>query len=917
MRAPPADLTTGDFALRSTSPDSPPADADLFRTISAGIPPAGMPSFAQLPEADRWALVDYVKSLSPAFLGEPAAAPLDLGAEPPVRPEEGASIYRAAGCASCHGDGGRGDGSAVSDLAEKPPDLTLGPGVFEGGATRRDVLRTLLTGMPGTPMPSYAEAGFSRRQLWALAAYVSDLANRGRGDWVTRWRRFFGGLGLAGAPKGDDPPRSRPPPFPAADGCLRCHEGIESINAKMQPVLDTMAGGRRGASCALCHDGDPDGPDERAAHRNLVANPGSLWVVGLGEGCARCHATAGSLSTFQGHPLPTAVGGRLMSVVSRTDDPTGATGGAHAYRVPRGLMAAELGKATNSLAANGLIPKGGPAVADVPVDDPDGASPAAGSEAYKSWVSLALDRGFLRRVAWADVIPAAPAGSRQFEGLARGAVGDMFRKDCARCHLWDRGWPGAGGRYRSEGCSACHVLYGDDGRSRSHDPTLAGEGPGHPLQHRITATIPSSQCAHCHWRGGGYYSDLHYKRGLECQDCHDSVDVHGDGNVYPTMHLQVSIACQDCHGTARAYPWELPVGYGSPVQLPGQRGVVRVDGIDHLLSSRGNAEARWVRRGETALLISLDGRERPIPLLKDLHLRNAWSSDAARVAMDAIPRHEEKLECLACHVPRAVQCQGCHVESDFGKKAIDWVASASARRSPFEPAGRVETPGVETFASSPHALVEPALGVDLNGRVTGLVPGCLLSLRARDADGGVDRLGATFTSEGLPSATLAPLIPHQVNREARSCESCHTSSMALGYGVGRHRDEPPEPAPVPERQPIPGEEGRFIGAHGVTMFPGPSSSAGGGIEASDRFDVNRLVTRAGRQIKSLADPGERPLSSQERNVTEREGICLACHRLSGTPAWASAVRRFGRTDTPEAHDRAVGALLEQLLRPGR
>ena len=54
---PPRDFTRGSFKLRSTHPDGMPADMDLFRTITAGFPAFGMPSFVYLSEEDRWSLV--------------------------------------------------------------------------------------------------------------------------------------------------------------------------------------------------------------------------------------------------------------------------------------------------------------------------------------------------------------------------------------------------------------------------------------------------------------------------------------------------------------------------------------------------------------------------------------------------------------------------------------------------------------------------------------------------------------------------------------------------------------------------------------------------------------------------------------------------------------------------------------------
>jgi hypothetical protein len=69
------------------------------------------------------------------------------------------------------------------------------------------------------------------------------------------------------------------------------------------------------------------------------------------------------------------------------------------------------------------------------------------------------------------------------------------------------------GDYRSSGCSACHVVYGNDrdprhsgpyaqfgnmGLSHTVDPTIRKSEPGHPLEHAFTSAIPTSQCMICH-----------------------------------------------------------------------------------------------------------------------------------------------------------------------------------------------------------------------------------------------------------------------------------------------------------------------------------------------------------------------------------------------------------------------------------
>ncbi len=80
-------------------------------------------------------------------------------------------------------------------------------------------------------------------------------------------------------------------------------------------------------------------------------------------------------------------------------------------------------------------------------------------------------------------------------------------------HLSFLGTNDHAGDYRSSGCTACHVTYANDrdpvhsgpwaeaghrGLSSSGDPTLPKDVSGHPIQHRLTRAIPSSQCMVCH-----------------------------------------------------------------------------------------------------------------------------------------------------------------------------------------------------------------------------------------------------------------------------------------------------------------------------------------------------------------------------------------------------------------------------------
>ncbi len=73
------------------------------------------------------------------------------------------------------------------------------------------------------------------------------------------------------------------------------------------------------------------------------------------------------------------------------------------------------------------------------------------------------------------------------------------------------------GDYRSSGCTACHMIYANDrstihsgpyaqaghmGLSQNPDPTIPKNERGHPIEHKFTTAIPSSQCIVCHIHPG-------------------------------------------------------------------------------------------------------------------------------------------------------------------------------------------------------------------------------------------------------------------------------------------------------------------------------------------------------------------------------------------------------------------------------
>lgn len=188
----PRDLTSGVFKFRSTATGTAPTDEDLFHTITAGLPAAGMPDWQHLDEAARWQLVSYVKGLSSVFQDSPPQ-PVDLGRDPGaarVDLKQGRAVYEKLGCAACHGATGRANGPSAASLTDawglpvRAANLTQGWN-YRGGRDPKAIVQRILTGIDGSPMPSYAEAA-TTEEVWQLAHYVRSLQEEPRWGMIVR-----------------------------------------------------------------------------------------------------------------------------------------------------------------------------------------------------------------------------------------------------------------------------------------------------------------------------------------------------------------------------------------------------------------------------------------------------------------------------------------------------------------------------------------------------------------------------------------------------------------------------------------------------------------------------------------------------------------------------------------------------------
>ena len=179
----PRDFRQGTFKWRSTPSGSLPTDTDLEKVLVNGLFGTSMSSFAtSLNHHQRLDVIAYIKTFSPRFATEKPEAPIAIPPEPPYTAESvarGKAVFKKMNCAQCHGDEAQGDGESADDLTDDwdnpivPYDLTEGH--IKCGNNGADIYRVFMTGLNGTPMPSFADS-ISPAEAWDLVHFIQSLS---------------------------------------------------------------------------------------------------------------------------------------------------------------------------------------------------------------------------------------------------------------------------------------------------------------------------------------------------------------------------------------------------------------------------------------------------------------------------------------------------------------------------------------------------------------------------------------------------------------------------------------------------------------------------------------------------------------------------------------------------------------------
>ena len=204
----PRNFIQGTFKIRTTDSGELPMAADLIKTVQNGLQGSAMPAWGEfLAEDEIIAVVEFVKTLvqdrdfddtedEEVFVQDfgtnpwGTTGPYHLGV-PQVDIDAGKEIFTKNKCFECHGGEGRGDGNpTMKDDWGFPIVAADWQQCWNFRGARRDpfnpfhVVRTISTGMNGTPMPNFKDQ-ITVEDRWKIAAFVNTLCPRKKIDLLT------------------------------------------------------------------------------------------------------------------------------------------------------------------------------------------------------------------------------------------------------------------------------------------------------------------------------------------------------------------------------------------------------------------------------------------------------------------------------------------------------------------------------------------------------------------------------------------------------------------------------------------------------------------------------------------------------------------------------------------------------------
>ena len=202
----PRNFVAGIFKCRSTPTGTLPLDSDLYNSVGRGFNFTNMPHWDALTKQNRADLVAFIKTFSARWVTEKPGEPIKIPEEPKLTVESikhGGELFQKLECWKCHGQEGRGDGPSASTLTDSN-DQPIRPYNFTSdnrskcGRTNQDLYRIFMTGLDGTPMPSFADV-VKPEEAWDLVHYLRTLQYNNPSPELALWESTPEGKAIVAA----------------------------------------------------------------------------------------------------------------------------------------------------------------------------------------------------------------------------------------------------------------------------------------------------------------------------------------------------------------------------------------------------------------------------------------------------------------------------------------------------------------------------------------------------------------------------------------------------------------------------------------------------------------------------------------------------------------------------------------------
>lgn len=502
----------------------------------------------------------------------------------------------------------------------------------------------------------------------------------------------------------------------------------------------------------------------------------------------------------------------------------------------------------------------------------------------------------------------SPDGPGHLSRLSDSAADTHLRQLCVTCHL---GFPkkesaAIDQKSRGGGCTACHIDYTAAAKQQMADYHRDQKLP--LLHPSLNINVGNERCFGCHSRSArislnyeGWHettlsakglinpekyrilqdrrvltykgADIHHEKGMLCIDCHSARDVMGDGTVYNHQEEQVEVSCSDCHNKNQGQFVNYNELDSDSIKILQIRNTANREDVAYLKTQKtGRALINMTRSpgGPVQFQGKLDNQFRELK--------------APAEACTDIQGHN-RLTCQTCHTQWAPTCIECHTQYLPDKKRKDHYTGEKVQ-------------GVWREYKKDFVALPPTLGIRRDKRlkrdvVDSFIPGMILTIGGIRGHKPDDKATSKKQADKYQvfRRMFAPTFSHTIQKQSRTCQSCHQDPRALGLGEGRI-----EYGAVTDRaDEIPIRFNPKNGPHPADGLP---------RDAWTSFMKTRTEDTSTRT-------GSRPFNRQEQRQILLVGQCLLCHEADAANT-SRIYKRFG-----QALDERLPQCLQKPVNPNK